>query len=267
MNQIEYNNLPGINWSRLKHYATSPLAYRTALDAPPYDSPALLFGRAVHAAILEPEHFDDRYVIRPDFGDLRSSKNRAARDDWAAGETREILTPDQADGVRHIVRSVSAHAVAGPLLRSSHSREHVLQWRDAGTGLACKGRIDAVAETGELISVKTTRFADPDAFGREFIRRMYHGQTAYYLDGHGRAHSEVVIVAQSVAPHDVWVLDVPNDLVDVGRDLYTRLLEEHAHCEASGTWPGAVPTRCPLPVPMWALPGEDDDLSDLELEP
>jgi hypothetical protein len=59
----DYLKIDAINWSSLKLMHTSPLCYHYYQQRPSPDKPAYQLGRAVHAAILEPEHFAGRYTV------------------------------------------------------------------------------------------------------------------------------------------------------------------------------------------------------------
>jgi hypothetical protein len=66
MTDAEYRAAPGLSYSALKHLAVSALRFwfhEINPEAPAVEpSPEMRFGSAVHAAILEPEEFDNRYA-------------------------------------------------------------------------------------------------------------------------------------------------------------------------------------------------------------
>jgi exodeoxyribonuclease VIII len=256
MRESEYRAAPGVNWSALKHIGVSPLYYRH-MASQSFDSPAMLVGRAVHCAVLEPEAFESRYVTQPDFGDLRTKAGKAMRDAFNPGG-REVLTVAQRETVSDMATAVSQHDTANRLVRGLTHRELPVFWTDAATGLRCKGRLDGVGP-GYILSLKTAREDTPEAFGRAYFQRLYHGQAAFYADGHGQALPEVTIVVQNHAPYDVWVLDTPDEAIDEGRRVYGDLLERLAACDGVYT-AGAVPERAVLPVPKYVRLEESTDV-------
>lgn len=59
----EYLQLPGVNWSRLKHARESMARYRYECDNASADTTTLAVGRAVHSIVFEPEKFHDAYAV------------------------------------------------------------------------------------------------------------------------------------------------------------------------------------------------------------
>ncbi len=55
MTEQEYNKAPGIRRSLLWEIRRSPAHLKWRMENPPEDTPALIFGQALHAAVLTPE--------------------------------------------------------------------------------------------------------------------------------------------------------------------------------------------------------------------
>ncbi|HEY3494779.1 MAG TPA: PD-(D/E)XK nuclease-like domain-containing protein [Polyangiaceae bacterium] len=264
----DYADLPGVNWSTLKHILRSPLHYQHALKAPPKETAAMRFGTAVHVAALEPQQFRLRYLVEPDFGPLQSSKNRQKRDEWRSeNEGALFLDQDDYDRIQAVASAVRAHPAARRLIEDIEV-ELPIQWTDRATGVLCKGRVDGVGRT-YIIDLKTTTNAEPWAFASSAAKLLYHAQQAFYVEGYRAAHNEVrgavLIAAESVAPFDVVVYELEDEPLGVGRELYEQALVRLVECERTGSWPGISPDILPFKLPKWASPNDDDDLSDLGL--
>lgn len=100
---IDYGEVPGVNFSTLKHMAKSPLAYRHAVENRRADTPDLAVGRYVHALVFEPDSVAERYAVHDgthpidyvvyEHGDRRGKVWEAFK---ALHEGRTILKPDEA---------------------------------------------------------------------------------------------------------------------------------------------------------------------------
>ena len=268
MTEQEYRAAPGINISSLKKMAKSPAHYRWGLDHPQEDTPTLAAGRAVHMAILQPELFDQHYVIRPAGLDGRT---KAGKDWVAANADRDIISA--ADNVlfREMADAVRRHPVAGVLVRNQYATELPIFWTDAETGLACKGKIDLICRDGTLVDLKKTVDLTPSLFFTQAYRLGYHLQAAYYHDGlvaNGIEVPRVVIVAmEGGGPYDVVPFTVPADILEQGRTEYRALLRQVADCQTTGVWPGVSPAELDFQLPRWAVWNKvddgEDDISDI----
>jgi hypothetical protein len=248
-----YNLIQAINWSSIKNLAVSPLAYQWALDHPREDTAALRLGRAVHCAILEPEEFASRYILKPAGLDGRTKEGKAWKAD-AEASGLEVLDVDEGRVVKACAEAVRSHPVASFVFDGVET-ERVVEWTDAVSGRDCKGRLDALNRLW-LADLKTTR--DLARFPRDFASHLYHGQLAWYVDGARAAgllepEADVYCVAvQSVEPCDVVVYDISDAVLDAGRALYRRLLARLDECEAAGSWPGRNPAIETMELPRWA---------------
>ena len=75
----EYHSKPGISKTKLwRIIEKSPQWFKYCADNPPeFNSPALMFGAALHKAVLEPDGFGDEYIVAPKF-DRRTKDGKAA---------------------------------------------------------------------------------------------------------------------------------------------------------------------------------------------
>ena len=252
--QAEYEALPGVNWSRLKLLRASPYHYRYA--PPKGTTTAMLFGRAVHTLVLEPECFAAEYSVWD--GPRRGRAWTEYRD---AHSDTTIMTRAEADRAQSCADAVLSCDRATDLLLAGASEEPIT-WTDAETGRACKGRPDHAG--GRTIDLKTTAVFEPRRFASLAARLGYHCQLAFYDDGRYAVGHEIngdpaLIVVQSDPPHDVVVYDAGPDVIEAGRREYRRLLRLLIHCEQSDDWPGVARGQAVrLCLPEWAYADPDD---------
>lgn len=248
-----YHTSPGISWSQLQPMMQSPLHYLHALHVERTETPAMRLGTAAHVAVLEPDTWDDCYVVAGPM-DRRTKEGKAA---WAAlqDDPRVVLTEAEAATAQAMAEAVRAHPVAAGLL-SSGAPEVVLRWQEEGR--LCRGRADWLGDQ-HVIDLKTGRQDEPRWYGRTVAQRGIHGQLAGYRRGAAEAQGcprewlEVYVVhVDSSPPHDVQVWRMGADVLEAGEALRGRLLRRLAECEASGVWPGAMPGVRDIELPEWA---------------
>lgn len=248
MDELEYKSIPYVNKSTLWEMRKSPAHYQWALTAETPDTPALRFGRAVHAAILEPKKYDSDYVTF--FGDRRT---KAGKEEYQAliDSGKEIISSDDAETILAMQRVLPLSVYE---MIASADREKVLTWTDPESGVKCKGRLDAVRD-GLVIDYKTTTDASTDAFAREAMRYGYDLQAAMYLtaaelNGYGKC--DFVFVAQEKnAPYAVNIIRASDAFIDRGLWIMRDLLKKWNECNDSGEWPGYGKNE--LIIPEWAV--------------
>lgn len=267
MKRFEYAALDAVNWSSLKHMGDSPLHYRHRLTEEREDTDALLLGRAVHTACLEPDRFPVEYAVW--------TGGRRAGKEWdafvASHVGRDILREQDYDEVCRIRDAVRRHPLAAPYLLAPGPCEHVVQWTDAETGLRCKSRQDkrAAIGGGVLVDLKTARDIRDRLFGSAAARLGYHAQMAFYFDGlaaSGAGVEKVVLLAvESKAPYDAAVYVCTEDVLWAGREEYQRLLAMLVRCRETDTWPGRYTEEMELVLPQWLFETDDDAEADAGL--
>ena len=251
MNDINYTTINAVNKSTLWWMRKSPAHYQWAITSEAPDTPAMRFGRAVHAAILEPEKYDTDFVTF--FGDRRT---KAGKEEYQAliDSGKEIISSDDAETVLGMVDALPRRVFE---LIGSAEREKVLLWTDPETGVECKGRLDAI-RNGLVIDYKTTTDAGTEAFTREAMRYGYDLQAAMYLtaaelNGYGKC--DFVFVAQEKsAPFAVNIIRASDAFIDRGRWIMRELLQKWKECNETGEWPGYGENE--LIIPEWAVMDE-----------
>lgn len=266
----EYNKLPGLRASSLKHALTSALLYQHMGLIPHEDRDTFRAGRAGHTAVLEPQRFLAEYAQweteRAD-GTKRIRRGKEWDEFCAANEGKTILTPDQFQAAMSQRDAVRDHPVAGPLFKGVGKNELTVTWRDGRTGELCKGRVDRLTLDATLIDLKTTTDPSQDAFTRLAMRLHYLAQLAFYRDGliaAGLPVERVVIAAlQAKAPFDVVVYELGPDVLQHGRAEYERAIDVVVAARKSKQWLGqATEHALPFMIPSWAQISDEPDFGD-----
>lgn len=272
-----YQSLPGLNWSTLKHALTSARHYRLAVDGESAPSDADFSGHhAMHAAVLEPETYADRYRV------WTGATRRGREYDLACAADPHVtwLTASADETARAVAAAVAAHPVAGPLLQAPEGgrawSEATVVWSEGGR--VHKGRLDRLVWSRDrrvIVDLKAVQSLQPRKMAATVARYHYHGQAAHYAAG-----LRALEAAQGLAPAPIdayLVCYETRPIVDVGvyylgsheldGAIWTgaRLRDEAiariAAAETAGVWPGQAPETVALELPAWAY-GDDDDYTE-----
>lgn len=242
-NITEYHQLPAIGKSDLDLVHKSPLHYwAERLDPerePPEPTSAMIWGTAVHTAILESDRYDREYAEGP--AELRSKADKEWKAEMeAAGYT--VLRPHELASVHRIRDAVWAHPAARYLL-SGADVEQTVQWQDRWTQLTCKARPDIVRPDGILADFKTTKDASPGGFQREAFKHRYHVQAAWYARGWAEATGQtppafLFIAVETEPPYLVAVYVTDEEQFKLGAEEADEDLQTLASCFERNEWPG-----------------------------
>ena len=256
---MKYEDIEAVNKSTLWEMRKSPLHYWHLMhDTPRKDTPAMKFGRAVHAAILTPTVYKRDYAVAPDV-DRRTKAGKEAYEAFlqeSAG--KEVLSADDAQIIRQMVAVYRKTPQARDLIKICQRREAALTWTDAETGVGCKARLDAVRHEF-VIDYKTTTNAGTDAFRREAIKYGYDLQAAMYMEA-ARANGYdpkdfYFIVQEKDAPYLINVIRAGDAFLDRGEWIMRDLLAKYKVCRDTNEWPGYGVNE--LILPEWEVIGDE----------
>lgn len=236
-----------ISSSGLKEMRESPNHFyaKWTREVESTDTDALKIGRLVHLAILEGGRFHEKRTVMPEFGDMRSPKNREVRDKWLADLPKDMIVLDKDDmaTVSGCVVSLSKNDKALKILQEGIAEVSGF-WREPHTGLKCRIRPDFIRlKDNWLVDFKTAQDSSMRAFQNSVIKYGYDMQMAFYFDGiekiSGRAPEGAAwVVMEKKPPYDVSVYVLDGVTLEEGRRLYKYNMAKLARCLKENKWPG-----------------------------
>lgn len=222
------------------------------------ETDAMRFGTAAHLAILEPDQFKKRFVVVKDFGDMRSSINRAKKDEWKMGFAGDTVFMEQEDldRLNWMIESLLGCPTAVNMLKDG-VREATGYARDPKTGIGIRIKPDFLRhDLSVMPDLKTCRESNYEGFLSAIKRHRYDMQLVHYDRGvfgiHGRGCEDLCwIASQNVEPFEtqVWVM-TPGM-----RELATRHLDRSfARIQEGlkeGAWKGSQTQAEPIDFPSY----------------
>lgn len=283
----EYHNAGRITSTHLKH-APTPRAYASWLAEPRKVTPAMEFGTLCHDAVLEPSDFAARVVafagtIPEPEGDGRKTEVKAAREATLAhaalnglqvvGAKEYAAERDRLATARAVVEAVHGHEVTdgytlGEWLYVPTTHRELTVWIETtpaelfpgydfgGFGdvpISLAARFDGYNEhTATAFELKTCASAETRAFGADFVKRGYDIQVAWYGVIAAAAQLDIsatwVCAAESAPPHEVQLFEVPDYVMQHGRERLPRRLHNILRANAGDRATlsrGVVPLEIP----------------------
>ncbi|OJF91182.1 hypothetical protein AX761_22710 [Rhizobium sp. 58] len=212
-------------------------------------------GEATHTAVLEPNRFEESVVRGPD--DRRGNK-------WSDLQTmcdldgKVLLTGSDYDQVLAIRDTVHANSFLNGIITNGKSEvEASGYFIDPITGALCRVRPDLYKpQIKVMVDLKTTLSASAADFARSVTNYGYHSQEAFYTDGYSALKRPVdgfvFIALEKKSPYAVSVFELPPAIVEEGRAIMRKSLDEYASCLASGVWHGYPEGVQELKFKRWA---------------
>jgi hypothetical protein len=262
-NETYHSDKSAVSSSALKKILKSPASfYSNYLDGGNEQTEAMRLGSIIHMAILEPKKFFSRYVKQPHFGDLRSTVNKKAKEEWAfnleqTNPDAVVLSEAEFIQIEGMVNSVSSHKDASSLLKHGNP-EITGYFRDPITGIKCKIRPDLINfDLMVLLDIKTTEDCTHESFSKSIWNYRYDFQMAYYYHGieciTGKVPSYGIYMAiEKRPPYEVGVWVADDTLIRKGMEDYRKALDKLAQCLESNQWPAYQSTLETISLPRWA---------------
>lgn len=266
MRFTDYRKVAALNCSTLAWGKISMRHLRAAMDGrlASSDSAALAFGRAMHTRLLEPDEFEKRHPIMPDFGDMRSSKNRAERDHWAETLPLDTEPIDKADAaaIERCADELKNHP--GESLRRARGEYEVVIVGEL-MGVKCKARLDKLIRSPlTVVDVKkvgapkmpSAPAGDPMSFESRIANYGYGMQAAFYSDLLAQHFGGTLprwywIVVEDGEPFSVGVYRASDSVIKTGRIEYEEVLARYKSCQSAGSWPGFSADVATVYGPPW----------------
>ena len=237
----EYRADEGVSRSELFTLARSPMHYKWAQEHPREDTPALLFGTALHCYVLEYERFVRRYKIVGKI-DRRTNKGKAELAEIEASG-RIAISEEDMTAIKAMSESILSNPYARRLLNGEHEVSYFVT--DPTTGIRIKCRPDCRTEVGGIgviVDLKTTRNAQTESFARSCTEYGYDLQAAMYKqivdEIEGKPHRFVYIAVEKDPPYACNVLEADELMLRKGAEDLRHYLMTLAECRRTGNWYG-----------------------------
>jgi len=264
MTNSEYHsNTSHISKSGLDKIESSPLDYWWHYLRPDREikepTTAMLFGTAVHLAVLEPLEFDKTYIQMPsinkrtNIGKLEFESLKEA----CRFNNQVLIDPIEYSTILRMRDAIYKHPTA-KLLFENGLAEQTFMFQEPNTGANCKIRPDWLDNSsGLIVDLKTTEDATVSGFAKSAFNYKYHKQAPFYLDGLetiGNSRSGFVFVnIEKTEPFKIGIHYLDGRSMQLGRDTYIRNCETYMKCLETGIWHGYDEKISEVSLPEWCF--------------
>ena len=251
----EYHSGPGISKSQLDDIAISPAVYQWRKNAPIDEEKltALDMGMALHCLLLEPDEFEKRFIVAPEFN-RRTNAGKEEEKNFlleCANTGKTVMTFEEGWKLRLMRESVMAHPNARWLLEQPGYAESSVYWTDSETGEQCRIRPDRrLGNYPILVDVK--KVDDMSRFERHVTEFRYDVQDAFYSTGHEAIFNErpaflFLIVSSSIdcGRYPVRVRPLEDEWKAAGAVKFRRDLDLFHQCRERDEWHDMKPLLRP----------------------
>ena len=254
----EYRKAEGISRSELNVILSkTPMHFLYNSMHPKEDTPSLLFGRAAHKIVLEPETFFDEFAEGISV-DRRTKEGKAKYESFLASVgNRSVISPEDMEILRDMRGAIANDYHAMNFLSGEHEKSFF--WIDSATGEKCKVRPDCIAEVDGkkyLVDYKTTDSCADGAFERSVRKYGYKFQAGMYREGYFQNTFEDVgfafVAQEKTAPYAVRVYICSEEFIREGYDQFREAIGIYHECKTTNHY--------------WGYEGPDNDISELHGE-
>jgi hypothetical protein len=235
-----------------------PAKFRYELDHPRQSTAEMELGTAAHKIILGtgPE-----FVVVNEKNWRKQAAQDAAEEARAAGKVPLLIAERRQ--VDDMADALMAHPVARDVFSAQNGGrpEQSLFCQDPETGVWCRVRLDWMPSVNAprpvIVDYKTSRSANPAAFGKTAANYGYDLQAAFYEMVFGWVTGVkagfAFVVQETEPPYLVSICELDRDSMQEGRDRARLALEIYRDCKADDLWPGYSSEIELVRLPSWAL--------------
>ena len=234
----------GLSNSGMKDFAISPHHYKIYRRIKKDPTPSMIFGSAMHLAILEPGRFDDMIFEH-------GYKTSKLNDDGQIFLHRDVIVE-----IKKIASTIKIHPIANGLLNGP--KEISLFWKDPDLDIMCKARLDCLnLDHNLIIDLKYCRDASPKAFAKQAANLKYHWQAYWYLTVTElllqRENMQFIFICIEGDPtYAIAIYLVTPQALLKAEDSIMEQKNIYANCLWEDTWPGYPEEIQELYLPAWA---------------
>lgn len=263
-----YHKSPGISSSGISLILDCPKRYwyqYLSNEASREDTRSMLIGQALHTMVLEPDTFNDRFIVLPEL-DRRTKAGKEAYEQFINESQGKIVLPSSDyESAKQMADNVKAHRMYEKIYGVGNIEDSCL-WKDKDTGVLLRSRPDYYNDF-LIIDVKTTKDASPQAFASSMATYGYHRQAAMACDAltelTGCPYETVIqFVVENTAPYLVAAYAIKQDAIELGRKQYKEGARIYAECMRTNNWPGYPEILTEIDLPNWFYYREQNNVAN-----
>lgn len=273
----------GISQSSLKLIARSMAHWEAAKLKPRAQTPDMLMGSLIHAAVLEPETFGiglSHHVKPLTYKDAKTGEekkwngNATFCKEWAEShDDLPTITMEAWENVLRMAATIKADELAGNALKNGHTEVAVFV-NDPLTGERRKGRFDLLVRAEDavyILDLKKTEDARAEATSKTFARWGYHIQASWYqtiladlcekMGGESLPVRMLYGMIEDEQPHGFVFYELGPKSLAKGAAIWRMALDRYHFSKTTGKiegYPKDIKIRA-LEIPSWALREEEDE--------
>ena len=214
----------------------SPAHLKYILNNPQPATPAMALGSAIHMSVLEPEKFNDNYVVSPKF----DRRTKQGKEDYKEFINNNLLKTTISETDFEIIEQITLKLMRDDLIKGllqNGESEKIIAWNNPDYDIKCKGMLDYYRKNdGIIIDLKTTHDSSTRSFINSILKFKYHKQAAFYRDAVGADEFYIIAVEKS-PPYSFNIFQISDGLLNEGRSLYNKDLEIYKYCLDNDYWP------------------------------
>ncbi len=239
----EYHASEGLSRSKIADIIESPLYYWQMNLNPKRpereETDSMWFGTALHAALLEPELFKEKYILFEGKG-TRSSPEYKEFAKQFSGKNVEILKKNEHEEITNARDSILSHPIASKLLDGGIN-ERSFFYRDESINEIFRFRPDSLSQLA-MSDIKKTVSVNKHKYETDAIKFNYPLEAAFYLRYYKLLTGIdleyfVFIACELKYPYKVRLyMYEPDDLADYNR-IIDDAIDIYLTCKQNNKWP------------------------------
>ena len=245
-NKDYHSDLTAISKSRLAKMSVCPQYFKWCEDNAQEPSEDLIVGSAFHKLVLEPNTFNDEFVVMP-LIDRRTKVGKELYEQFVQqSEDKQIITQEQYETISAMRDSVLSNKYAVALLKGNH--EHSFYTQDELTKETIEVRPDCYRNVKDRIVItdlKSCRSAMTEEFMWDVVKYSYDLQAYMYTSAVANVMNIpkenvdfVFIAVEKKAPYMINMLQADQFVLERGEALFREYIGKYHECKESGNFYG-----------------------------
>jgi PDDEXK-like domain of unknown function (DUF3799) len=212
-----------LSYSSIKEFAKSPRHFMNYRNKPKETTPALIYGQALHCMLLEPQEFDNNFVVITKL-DMRTKDGKEAYARLEAESVgKTMIQADLHNELFSLTQYISSNPEFEVLMEGAQTE---VEERTEIYGLPFVTIKDIVKANG-VIDIKSVQSGHIDTLNKDFFNYQYHIQAAIYTQ-EGQTFSFYVI--EKSEPYYHGLVRVADDFIKYGKRELERLCVGFNYC-------------------------------------